>query len=100
MWGLINPKGWYRREAVSSPTVLYCSKYLGETTRLPSQRLLSSLSVILPKHLNKKKSGVRVPPDVVFPLFQPWVENGKSTGENHDKITLDRRVENGMNHLN
>ena len=30
----------------------------------------------------------------------PWVEKGKSGGENHDKRALDEGVDNGANQLN
>ena len=47
----------------------------------------------------QKKPGVRVPPDVVLPLFLPREEKGKSGGDDHDKRTLDQRVENRVNHF-
>ena len=44
------------------------------------------------------KSGVRVPPDVVFLRLLWRVGKGKTSGENHDDIrTLDQRVESGVN---
>ena len=45
------------------------------------------------------KSAVQVPREVVFPLFMPRVEKGISGGENHDKRTLDQRVESGVKPL-
>ena len=71
-----------------------CSIYTWYVHIITKDRPLTELYSV------NKKSGVRVPPDgVVFPLFLPRVEKGKSGGENHDKRTLGEGVEGGVNHL-
>ena len=56
-------------------------------------------SVVYSLHLEQKMSGVRVQPDIVFPLVLPSVKKDKSSGEHHDKRTLDQKVGSGVNHL-
>ena len=95
------------------PPPLRNSGVLGLRTR-PCSKCLERANGLLSQHMSfvckgntehitfmneRKKSGVRGLPNVVIPLFLPWVEKGKSSGENHDERTLDQRVESRVNHL-